>query len=284
MNKNKMKWLSFTIILIAMCSSFLLLQLDAQSKQGLLNALFKKENEQVNKKSFEQATTTNPASHISMEKEEPFIICIDPGHQSKANLEQEPIGPGAKETKYKVSGGTTGVATNTPEHVLTLQASTLLKKELENKGFQVIMTRTSADVDISNKERAEIANQHNANLFVRIHADGAENAEASGFSVLVPTKETPYTKSIFTDSEQAAKLVVSNVSKEISLHQTGVLYRNNLSGFNWSKVPVILTEIGFMTNPEEDLKLADPTYLTNLIQLIANGIEQYAETKKSSTL
>ncbi|WXB92865.1 N-acetylmuramoyl-L-alanine amidase [Bacillus sp. FJAT-52991] len=53
-----------------------------------------------------------------------------------------------------------------------------------------------------------------------------------------------------------------------------------MSGFNWSKVPVILAEIGFMTNPEEDLKLADPAYLTKLMQLIANGIEQYAATKK----
>ncbi|WP_203363358.1 N-acetylmuramoyl-L-alanine amidase [Bacillus sp. REN10] len=277
---NKMKWLSVTIILIAAVSSFLLLQLDSQSEQGLLNTFFEKDNEQENKQVPEKMETKTEASDALAEQEDPFLICIDPGHQLKANLEPEPIGPGAQETKYKVSGGTTGAVTGTPEHALTLKASILLKKELEKKGFRVIMTRTTADVNISNKERAEIANQQEADLFVRVHADGSESAKTSGFSVLVPAKDTPYTTAIFADSEQAAKLVLASVSQKIPLYETGLFYRSNLSGFNWSKVPVILTEIGFMTNPEEDVKLADSTYLTNLMQLTANGIEQYAKTKQ----
>ena len=103
---------------------------------------------------------------------ESFVIVIDPGHQAKANLEQEPIGPDARETKYKVTGGTTGVVTGKPEYVLTLEASNLLKDHLEKKGFQVILTRTSHDVDISNQERAEIAiGMEQICLFVSMQMD-----------------------------------------------------------------------------------------------------------------
>ena len=52
-----------------------------------------------------------------------------------------------------------------------------------------------------------------------------------------------------------------------------------MSGFNWSKVPVILPEIGFMTNPEEDKKLSDEAYLTHVMELLASGIEEYVKEK-----
>ena len=155
---------------------------------------------------------------------ESFVIVIDPGHQAKANLEQEPIGPDARETKYKVTGGTTGVVTGKPEYVLTLEAANLLKAHLEKKGFQVILTRTSHDVDISNQERAEIANRHGADLFVRLHADGSESAETSGFSVLVPAKDNPYTAAIYEDSYQCCTNRSHLLSKEIPIHQNGHLF------------------------------------------------------------
>ena len=160
---------------------------------------------------------------------ESFVIVIDPGHQAKANLEQEPIGPDARETKYKVTGGTTGVVTGKPEYVLTLEAAHLLKAHLEKKGFQVILTRTSHDVDISNRERAEIANRHGADLFVRLHADGSESSKTSGFSVLVPGKDNPYTAAIYEDSYRAAQIVLTYISKEIPIHSNGLFFRNDMS-------------------------------------------------------
>ena len=200
----------------------------------------------------ENSEVTSKAVTPPSTNTESFMIVIDPGHQAKANLEQEPIGPDARETKYKVTGGTTGVVTGKPEYVLTLEAANLLKAHLEKKGFQVILTRTSHDVDISNRERAEIANRHEADLFVRLHADGSESSATSGFSVLVPAKDHPYTAAVYEDSYSAAQFVLTHLSKEIPIHQNGIFFRNDMSGFNWSKVPVILPEIGFMTNPEED--------------------------------
>lgn len=304
------KNLSIIAVILACAISFFILLKDSQSEVGILNSLSmekvennigeesvdvthsNKEQEEQSKDSEDAVKTEESVAENSevtskvvtppTTNTESFVVVIDPGHQAKANLEQEPIGPDARETKYKVTGGTTGVVTGKPEYVLTLEASNLLKAHLEKKGFQVILTRTSHDVDISNRERAEIANRHGADLFVRLHADGSESSETSGFSVLVPAKDNPYTAAIYEDSYRAAQTVLTYISKEIPIHQNGLFFRNDMSGFNWSKIPVILPEIGFMTNPEEDKKLSDEVYLTHVMELLASGIEEYVKVKTMS--
>ena len=292
---NKKQWWKyglFATVLLTCILSFMILWLNEESEFGLLNKL--ERNQQTEQgttnektKSEEQQTVSQPAQEQEFDEEEAipeqeldFLVVIDPGHQKEANLEQEPIGPGAAETKYKVTGGTTGVVTNKPEYVLNLEASLLLQEQLEERGIQVILTRNTNDVDISNKERAEMANSYHADLFVRVHADGSESAETKGFSVLVPSQNDSYTASIYQESNEAATFVINHVSPTITLNQTGLFYRSDMSGFNWSEVPVILLEIGFMTNPEDDRNLSDPTYLENLMELVGAGIEAYAQTKQ----
>ncbi|MED4454584.1 N-acetylmuramoyl-L-alanine amidase [Metabacillus fastidiosus] len=288
----------FVLTVLFICCISIILLIDSQSKLGILNSIEmnKNNNQEINNslqlkskqtvevKNAEQTEEKGIKEKIDASipaiKKESFIIVIDPGHQAKADLEQEPIGPGAKEMKYKVTGGTSGVITKKPEYVLTLEAANFLKSHLEKRGFQVIMTRSTHDVNISNRERAEIANNYKADLFVRIHADGSESSKTSGFSILAPARENPYTLPIYEDSYQAAQLILANIGKEIPLHQNGIFFRSDMSGFNWSEVPVILPEIGFMTNLEDDRKLSDSSYLSNLMELMASGIEEYAVFKK----
>jgi N-acetylmuramoyl-L-alanine amidase len=209
-----------------------------------------------------------------------FLVVIDPGHQERANLEKEPVGPGATETKIKVTGGTSGVATGKPEYKLTLEASLILGQLLESRGVKVIFTRTTHDVNLSNRERAEIANQKNADLFIRIHADGSTDRNVRGLSVLTPANSSPYTKAIFADSLKASQFIMDETSKNSAVKVNGISYRGDLSGFNWSKVPSTLVEMGFMSNPTEDQNLSDPAYLTKLLTNVADGILQYARYKK----
>lgn len=227
----------------------------------------------------EQPLQNNEQKVESNEKQGKFLVVIDPGHQQKANLNLEPIGPGATTQKYKVTDGTTGVVTKKREAVLVLEMASVLKEKLEAKGIQVLMTRTSQDVDISNKERATFANDHKADLFLRLHADGSENPNQSGFAVLTPAEGSPYTKDIYAESLQISQTIVNKMRENHQVKVNGIKFRDDLSGFNWAKVPGVLLELGFMSNPEEDKKLSDPQYVNSLLQSVTDSVEEYRKSK-----
>lgn len=179
------------------------------------------------------------------------IICIDPGHQARANVSMEPNGPSSLYTREKVKEAAKGVISRIPEYKITLAISLKLKKLLEKKGLKVIMTKETNEVDISNRERAEIANRVNADLFVRIHADTGTNSYIKGVSVLYPERNQ-WTEKIYIESKKAAQLVLDELVVTTGAKKNGIIPRVDLTGFNWSKVPVILVEIRYLTNPRDD--------------------------------
>ena len=129
----------------------------------------KTENAQETKKSEKTAKNSNDKK----------TIVIDPGHQTRGDPTKEPIGPGATETKAKVTTGATGISTKQKESELALKVALLLEKVLKEEGYNVIMTRTTNNVNISNKERAMIANDANADAFLRIHADSYSDSNVN---------------------------------------------------------------------------------------------------------
>ncbi|MHA7107261.1 N-acetylmuramoyl-L-alanine amidase [Bacillus sp. C-3-6] len=249
-----------------------------EQRQEEVSAEEKKE-ETTTVQPIEQPVQNNEQKVESNEKQGKFLVVIDPGHQQKANLNLEPIGPGATTQKYKVTDGTTGVVTKKREAVLVLEMAFLLKEKLEAKGIQVLMTRISQDVDISNKERATFANNHKANLFLRLHADGSENPNQSGFAVLTPAEGSPYTKEIYAESLQISQTIVNKMRENQQVKVNGIKFRDDLSGFNWSKVPGVLLELGFMSNYEEDKKLSDPQYVNSLLQSVTDSVDAYRKSK-----
>ncbi|MED1409146.1 MULTISPECIES: N-acetylmuramoyl-L-alanine amidase [Bacillus] len=250
----------------------------AEPRQEEVPAQEKKE-EVLPTQQTEHPAQNNEKKVESNEKQGKFLVVIDPGHQQKANLNLEPIGPGATTQKYKVTDGTTGIVTKKRESVLVLEMAFILKEKLEAKGIQVLMTRTSHEVDISNKERATFANDHKANLFLRLHADGSENSNQSGFAVLTPAEGNQYTKEIYAESLQISQTIVNKMRENHQVKVNGIKFRDDLSGFNWSKVPGVLLELGFMSNPEEDQKLSDPQYVNSLLQSVTDSVDEYRKNK-----
>ena len=207
---------------------------------------------------------------------EGMIISIDPGHQEKGNSEQEPIGPESQKTKAKVSSGTCGVATQKNEYELNLEVGLKLKDALVARGAEVYMTREVHAIDISNKERAEMENEKNATLSIRIHADSYSDSTVEGYSILVPG-DTYVDSDIVAMSYKWAECIENEFKKGLDSKSRGIIVRNDLTGFNWTTVPAILIEMGFMSNPEEDRKMSTEVFQNQLIESMCIAIETFKE-------
>jgi N-acetylmuramoyl-L-alanine amidase len=201
-------------------------------------------------------------------------VCIDPGHQATGNSGQEPIGPGASETNAKVTGGATGAVTRQAEHALALALSFKIKERLERYGVTVVMTRIAANVDISNAQRAQVANEAGADLFLRVHADSNTNADVRGVSTLYPAGNE-WVEPIREESLRAAGIIHNQMLASTGANNRGLSARSDLAGFNYATVPSVLVEVGFLSNPKDDQQLADTAYQDRLADGIARGVLQY---------
>lgn len=201
------------------------------------------------------------------------VVVIDPGHGAGGNHEYELQSPDSNITKMKDGGGTEGVATGIPEYDVTLKVSEKLKALLEQNNYTVVMTKTQDSEDPGNIERAEVGNNNNADLVIRIHCDGIDDQSVTGASMLVP-EPVGYAKDISDISYQYGQTILGDLIANVGMNNRGVVQRNDLTGFNWSKVPVVLVELGFMSNPEEDRLLNDDSYENQLAQGLYNGIAQ----------
>ncbi len=207
-----------------------------------------------------------------------FTVVIDPGHQGPSvdMSAPEPMAPGSSQTKPKATSGTQGNFSGVPEYEVNLQVSVLLQEELVKRGYHVVMTRTDNETAISNSERAVLATEQNADITVRIHANSAGSSSASGALTMAPTSANQYLSSdIIEKSNTLASCIISHYCTATGLENKGVISSDNMTGTNWSTVPVAILEMGFMSNQSDDLYITDTANHPIMVSGIADGIDEY---------
>lgn len=207
-----------------------------------------------------------------------LTVVIDPGHQGSwvDMSSQEPMAPGSSQTKAKATSGTQGSYSGIPEYEVNLQVSLALQEELTARGYRVVMTRTDNDTAISNKERAELATSENADITVRIHANGDGDSSVSGALTMAPTASNEYLEqTVIEKSNTLAASILNHYCNATGLGSLGVISADSMTGTNWSTVPVAILEMGFMTNQNDDLYITDISHHQLMAQSIADGIDEY---------
>lgn len=216
------------------------------------------------------------AAKTAQAEEKQKVIVIDAGHQTRAMSATEPIGPGSSQRKAKVTGGASGCVTHLPEYKLNLQVAKKLQKELVKRGYKVIMVRTKNNVRMSNVQRAKVANKYKADAFIRIHANSAGSSSVKGALTIAPASNNRYmTKANRKASQKLSKKVLKAMCKTTGAKNRGVMYTNSMTGINWCKVPVTIVEMGFMSSPSEDRKMAKASYQKKIVKGIADGIDNF---------
>lgn len=204
---------------------------------------------------------------------EGHIICLDPGHcvtEEAGKGYREPVSPLSDETKPRYLSGTRGASLT--EEQLNLQVALKLRDALEALGAEVVMTREVSEISLPNTERCRIANESGADVHVHIHADGSESTSANGVSVLIPDGDLLGTPSIVEESARLGQLMVDCVSEATGAKNRGTVPRSDLTGLNFSEIPSVFIEMGFMTNPEEDALLSSGEYQDKIVAGMANSL------------
>ena len=207
------------------------------------------------------------------------VIVIDAGHQEFTNTEKEPIGPGATTTKKKVSRGTYGNTSGLWEYELNLIVALKLKEELLSRGYQVVMIRETHAINIPNSERAMVANNINADAFIRIHANGSTNTAEKGAFTICQTPENVYNGDKYESFRKLSDCVLNGFAASTGCVKAEVWETDTMSGINWAQVPTTILEMGYMTNPEEDALMATEEYQDKMVDGIADGVDMFFDKK-----
>ena len=203
------------------------------------------------------------------------IIVIDPGNQTNPNLSEEAIGPGSDETKQGVTSGSTGATLGTKEYELNLIYAEALKTELEKRDYQVILTRDANDVDLTNQARAQLANASGATTFIRIEMNFSANSELSGIMAMTMTSDSPYNAALHDDSYKLATRILQGATEKTGAINHGIYETNQLTAVNWSDIPVVVINLGYLSSSQDETNLLDENYQKDMVNGIADGIDYF---------
>jgi len=177
------------------------------------------------------------------------LVVIDPGHGGHD--------PGAISTL--------GIQ----EKDVVLKASLMLKKKLENAGFKVYMTR-ERDNYVKLYDRAGIANQLDADIFISVHANAAGNKSAQGI-------ETLYKPDPARNNEGLARAIQDELIDATGAKDRGIVSRPELVVIRETEMDAVLLELGFLSNVDEEAKLLQDLYLETCANAVVKGVIEFMD-------
>lgn len=230
-----------------------------------------KKSMQVTAVNTAKKQTANDKKKAKRKKRTIFIAA---GHQKRGISSREKLAPGSSRKKAKLTSGTSGVSTRIPEYKTNLAIAKATSKELKKRGYKVIMLRTNNSCSLSNQQRTKKANKSGADIHICIHCNSA-GSSAKGPLVCLPATSRYVGKKIYKKSNTLGKKILSSVSKATGKKSHGTIRSDYYTTINWAKIPTMILECGFLSNPKEDRQLNSSSYQKKIAKGIANGVDSY---------
>ena len=209
--------------------------------------------------------------HVVGENTKPLsglVIGVNAGHQKTPNYTQYPIEPGSSKTSAANKSGTRGKFSRTEEYVITLQISLKLEKLLVENGAQVVMIRRSNNVKLTNIQRSTIMNNAGCDLALNLHCNGSGSPDVSGISTYYRAKGNWVNESAMFARELQNGMLAATGAKNEGTHKS-----YNYMSLNYSTVPALMIEMGYLSSKVEDPLLNTDEYQMKLAQGLLNGIQ-----------
>jgi N-acetylmuramoyl-L-alanine amidase len=92
---------------------------------------------------------------------------------------------------------------------------------------------------------------------------------------LCQTPSNPYNGQLYDESRKLSDCVLDAFVEKTGAKKQRVWETDTMSGINWAMVPTTIVEMGYMSNPEEDRKMASEDYQRLMAEGMANGIDRY---------
>lgn len=183
-----------------------------------------------------------------------LTIVLDPGHGGADPGATYPVGVKNPDIKEKD---------------ITLNVALKVKAKLEAKGIKVLMTRTKDEYPTL-KERVEMANNANCDLYVSVHVNAMDNKDEIDGAQVYYHKDSEFGKKL-------AKYVYESIIEHTGLTRRGVQNGSALYVLKNTKMPAILTEGGFITNENDRKYISSEQGCVDMANAISEGILEALE-------
>lgn len=208
------------------------------------------------------------------------VVCLDAGHGGAGISTKEDNDPDGTSQKTAQSTGTESKG-GLLEKDVNLAVTLATGKLLEEAGVKVVYTRTT-DTAVSNIERAKVANNSSADIFVRIHCEGDDNTSRRGCYCYCISSGNKWQSTNYQSSHKLCESILSAFSAKTGMpvdksFEGGIFEDDGLTASNWANMPTALIEMGNMRNSADEEIQKNSVDL--MAQGIAEGILQYLSNK-----
>ena len=162
---------------------------------------------------------------------------------------------------------------------MNLDIARKLENILEDKGYTVILTRYSSDVNISDSGRAMMANTAEADIMVGITANSDGSLTDNGVEIICQSEDNPYNYGNYGRARLLSDAVLGSIVQSTGNSKGDVIEDDNRPIINWSIVPTTIIEVGSLANSADEELLVTDEYQEKIAEGIAAGIESYFTQK-----